>query len=231
MSEFSPLNHYVYPVLDVECTCSLCSVWRTQRDAFDEIKTITFNHQRSCMCWRCRRRRQLQQGFLAAASKRELYCEMSWHASRHPKSYGPQLMDWVRNEIVTNSESAGWWATFGQAYPISYWLARFQSAAYGPAAIDEEVEEQPKVWCGWCGDDMFDRQAEFCSDQCAADHAASMRPKVRRVYLPDDTPRQKRERVFLPDDGFPSIYEQPVRIPAGVYAAYAASGVVSGLAA
>jgi hypothetical protein len=127
-SVFSPLEHYVFPTLDVECCCDLCQNWRTERVAFDEIKAVTFNHDRACMCWRCKKRRRLQQSFLAASSKRELFCELSWHAARHAKTYGPRLMVWVTGEIMDNTVTDGWWATLGQSYPISYWLLRFQSA-------------------------------------------------------------------------------------------------------
>lgn len=126
VNEYTPLRHYQFPALDVECCCAICRSWRVEREAFDTIKALTYDHQRSCFCWRCKQRRQKQQSFLAAASKRELYCELSWHASRHAGTYGPVLMKWVSKEIT--KETDGWWATFGQSYPLSYWLARFQSA-------------------------------------------------------------------------------------------------------
>ena len=128
MTAFSPIEHYNYPVLDVQCCCTLCTQWRRQRELFDEIKAVTFDHNRSCMCWRCRRRRQLQQGFLATSARRELYCELSWHASRHANTYGPQLMSWAAEEIKNWPETDGWWATISQALALSYWLSRFQSS-------------------------------------------------------------------------------------------------------
>lgn len=181
---YGALNHYVYPQLDVECQCKLCVVWRSERDAFDKFKRLTFDHDRSCMCWRCVRRRQLQQAFLAAAAKRELYCEFSWHASRHP-SYGNTLMNWVSQELDANRETNGWWATLAQAYSLSFWLARFQSSL-DPKSAAEEDEAPASLWCGWCGDDI--PSGEFCSDTCRADHQASIaaeRPRGPRLRLSD----------------------------------------------
>lgn len=126
---FSALDHYTFPNLDVECTCKLCTQWRQARGVFDEAKMLTNDHTRSCMCWRCKKRRGLQQEFLAASSKRELFCELSYHASRHP-AYGKHLMNWAMKEI-NQEQSNGWWATFGQSYPLSFWFARFQSAMSG----------------------------------------------------------------------------------------------------
>lgn len=174
-TEFSGLSHYNYPQLDIECCCDLCSVWRQQRNLFDEMKRLTWMHNRSCMCWRCRKRREYQNNFLAAAARRELFCEMSFHASRHP-SYGPKLMTWVSRELSENTETNGWWATFAQAYSLSFWFSKFQ------ASLFPELHQEPVVkivakaeaapWCGWCGDTLPPGRTAYCNEDCYADYVA-----------------------------------------------------------
>lgn len=196
-AKFSPMEHFVYPILDVECGCAVCQEWRSQRDTFDELKRQTLSHDRSCRCWRCQKRRQHQQSFLAAAAKRELYSEMSYHAANHP-SYGPTLMNWVEKEISDNDETDGWWATLAQAYPLSYWFGRFQSSMIpvptppvgGQLLVNGTNGHKPRRtlqwWCSWCGDDTPEIGAKFCSDPCAADSAA---------YLAAGQPTQIRRKL------------------------------------
>jgi hypothetical protein len=126
VTSFAPLEHFDYVRLDVQCCCPICTEWRTHRDSFEKYRLLTFTHNRSCICWRCRKKRQLQQKFLGASARRELYCEMSYHAARHPK-YGSQLMHWVSDELEQSELSDGWWATFGQSYTLTYWFSKFQS--------------------------------------------------------------------------------------------------------
>lgn len=193
--EYGALNHYVYPVLDVECNCAMCRTWRLERDSFDDLKRQTLSHNRSCMCWRCQKRRQHQQSFLAAAAKRELYSEMSYHAANHP-SYGPQLMNWVSTEIENDVETDGWWATLAQAYPLSYWFGRFQSSVYpesepasavvtvAAASTSGTVQRRRlRWWCDWCGEDLPQGRIDYCSDMCSASASASGKPKLVRRRL------------------------------------------------
>lgn len=188
-TEYAPLNHYVYPVLDVECCCWICSEWRRQRDLFDDMKRLTLTHTRSCMCWRCRKRREHQNSFLAAASRRELYSEMSFHAA-HNKSYGPVLMNWISRELAESTETDGWWSTLAQAYSLSLWFSKFQGAVYPESRVQAPVVKVPipseRWWCSWCGDDLPEGVSLYCSDDCAVDHQAFTvvnlpRPPRRRL--------------------------------------------------
>jgi hypothetical protein len=175
MISYPPLEHYDYPSLDVACCCQLCTDWRHQRDFFDEMKRLTWTHNRSCMCWRCRKRREHQNNFLAAASRRELYCEMSFHASRHP-NYGPKLMTWVSRELAESTETNGWWSTLAQAYSLSFWFSKFQGSLFPEERqypVAEIVEKpQPGSWCGWCGEDLLSGRTEYCNSDCYSDYLA-----------------------------------------------------------
>ena len=133
MTAIDPLSHFNYPRLDVECMCNLCQNWRLWRKDYDHYKNLTADHSRSCLCWRCGKRRIAQQHFLAMASQRELYCELSYHASQHEKSYGPSLMSWIQHELRVNEASVGWWATIAQAKTLTHWFMRFQASTFCPS--------------------------------------------------------------------------------------------------
>lgn len=139
MSELHPLAHYEYPKVDIECTCNLCENWRLWRNQYDKYKVLTSDHIRSCFCWRCCRRREAQQHFLAMASQRELYCEMSYHAAQHAKTYGPHLMVWMSHELKNNEASVGWWATIAQTRTLVYWFMRFQASSFCPSGLASGV--------------------------------------------------------------------------------------------
>jgi hypothetical protein len=186
---YEPLEHYSYPQLDVECSCNLCTDWRQHRDLFDEMKRLTWTHNRSCMCWRCRKRREYQNKFIAAASRRELYCEMSFHASRHP-SYGPRLMAWVSRELAENTETNGWWSTLGQAYSLTFWFSKFQESICPESRIHPTVKivekPLPQTWCGWCGEDLPMGKVGYCNEDCYTDYVAhriatERKPERRRL--------------------------------------------------
>lgn len=192
MSAFAPLNHFVYPVLDVECCCALCVTWRRKRDDFDEMKRLTLTHNRSCMCWRCRKRREYQTGFLAAAAKREFYSEMSFHANSHP-AYGARLMQFAAETLQNNTESDGWWSTLAQAYSLSYWFAQFQASLYPEdrgKLVDLETH-RAATWCGWCGDDLPEGRSLYCSEACEADYQAH--------ELALNAPKRQRARISMSD--------------------------------
>lgn len=185
-SIYQPLEHFVYPVLDIECCCFLCTNWREQRGRFDFYKMLTLDHNRSCMCWRCQHRRILQQGFFAAASKRELYCEMSYHASLKAHSYGMQLMSWTTSVIEQSREPNGWWSTISQALTLTYWLARFQSETRisGVEGANGQHTIPTSGWCSWCGNDLPPHRVQYCSEQCTDDAAADERTKWKAFFAP-----------------------------------------------
>lgn len=125
---YGPMNHYDYPVLNVECECYFCSEWRSKRAEFDRWKKLTKGHARTCYCWRCCNRRDAFISFNAISSKREVYCELSWYASHNTK-YGPQLMSWLSNGLRKEGEDRdGWWSTRSVYYPLYHFLHQFQQA-------------------------------------------------------------------------------------------------------
>jgi len=128
MSKQANLHHYDYPVLDVECTCAFCADWREKRTDFDKWKALTRSHKRSCFCWKCCRRRDAQTEYLASFNKRDVYCELSWYASKHEKTYGPTLINWVEAALLNDTLGSGWWSTRAPYYPLYHFLHKFQTA-------------------------------------------------------------------------------------------------------
>lgn len=134
MSEHSTLEHFDYVRIDVECTCSICTEWRQTRIEFESMKRLIKNHDRSCFCWKCCRVRELQIHYLAIQSKRDIYCEMSWHASKAPKT-GGKLMEWLEKELLTSDETPGWWAKISPCFSLGHWLWKFQVASLSVSGI------------------------------------------------------------------------------------------------
>lgn len=124
---FDHCAHYDYPQLDVSCTCKYCADWREKRRSFDHAKALTSDHSISCYCWRCVARRDLQTSYLAALNKRDIYCEISWHASKHKDSYGPTLMQWIDVVLQSDELGEGWWYTRAPYFPLRHFLYRFQA--------------------------------------------------------------------------------------------------------
>lgn len=124
MSEHTPLSHYDYPILDVECCCAICNEWRTKRLDYDNAKRMIRNHSRSCYCWKCCKSRELQIEYLAAQGKRDLYCEMSWHAKDIP--HGKTLMAWLQKELTDSQETPGWWAKTSPCFSLGHWVYKFK---------------------------------------------------------------------------------------------------------
>lgn len=120
-------EHYCYPILNVECTCYFCNEWREKRTKFEQFKRMTAKHTRSCFCWRCCKKRDLQVVYLSALHKRDVFCELSWHASKHRDTYGPTFMKWVETELMNDKLGDGWWSTRSVYYPLYYFFHRFET--------------------------------------------------------------------------------------------------------
>jgi hypothetical protein len=121
-----PLNHHEFPRVDIECTCNLCSDWREKRVEYETIRKFVYNHSKSCFCWKCCKCRELQLKYLAAQNKRDVYCELSWHFSKHPA--GPRFMGWLENELLTSEETDGWWSKTAPIYSLSHWVYLFKES-------------------------------------------------------------------------------------------------------
>lgn len=126
MSEISMLNHHDYPRLDVECCCSICTQWRSKRVEYEKLRRLVRPHSRSCFCWKCCRLRELQIEYLAIQNKRDIYCELSWHASH--VSGGLHFMNWLQTELLTSRETPGWWAKSSPCFSLGHWVYLYKQA-------------------------------------------------------------------------------------------------------
>lgn len=128
MSSFDSLHHFDYDRLDVECACSICVSWRLKRTEFEHRKALTKGHHRTCYCWRCIQKRKAQTEYLAIFNKRDVYCELSWYASKNEKTYGKYLAYWAETVVSSDKISSGWWATRSVYYPLYHFLHQFERA-------------------------------------------------------------------------------------------------------
>jgi hypothetical protein len=132
MTELSPTNHHNYIRIDVECDCPICMAWRQKRVAYEASRQTVQQHNRSCYCWKCRRCRELQMEYIAIQNKRDIYCELSWHASM--TKGGGSLMRWLEQELLTSTETVGWWAKSSPCFSLGHWVWMFQKHVTGLTA-------------------------------------------------------------------------------------------------
>jgi len=120
----SRLEHHDYPRLDVECCCRICKEWRERRVEYESLRRFVNHHSRSCFCWKCCRTRELQIEYLAVQNKRDVYCELSWHASKH--NNGSVMMKWLEKELMESDLSDGWWAKTSPVFSLGHWVWLFK---------------------------------------------------------------------------------------------------------
>jgi hypothetical protein len=138
-----PLDHYDITELD-DCACRYCDVWRKRRDLVDRARML-FNARR-CICrncaadpkntiWKCTTYQKAQYAFLAAANRRELWIEMSYHAKFGAEQDGNELMGWLDQKIRSMEVTAkgksrdGWWALHAERTPLENWFCGFDNFA------------------------------------------------------------------------------------------------------
>lgn len=131
---YGPLEHYDYGILDEHCLCELCLEWRA-------AQTVWLKHQGTKKV-DAQARIAFRSTYLAAVSRRDLYCESSWHASEN--KWGEDYMEWVTRQITeTADRSKNWWRTEGLSSPLLYWFRLFNiyrrasaTPAFDPPLID-----------------------------------------------------------------------------------------------
>lgn len=122
---FDPLNHYDYWLINTFCECQLCLEWRLAREAFavEQKKTgrlqDMFGH--TTAEWR-----ESMMVYTAISLKRDLYCEMSFHAAYTYSASGREIMEWVAAAIADPKRTPGWWTHRGVGLSIDYWVFAFK---------------------------------------------------------------------------------------------------------
>jgi hypothetical protein len=127
----SPQEHY--NMLDEElCGCNTCVDWDLRRKEFIRATgLIPKGHKWTvCNCAICRFVGQFQLNLLAAANRRELLIEMSFHARYHSR-HGDMIMTWLAEEMRKPSYTDNWCAQEMSRYPMERWLKRCEMAISG----------------------------------------------------------------------------------------------------
>jgi len=122
-----------YNMLDEgDCGCSACMDWDLRRKEFIRAtKLIPKGHKWTvCACDRCRFVGRFQLNLLAAANRRELLIEMSFHARYHSR-HGKLVMDWLEQEMHSPAYTVNWCAQEMSRYPMERWLQRCETAVSG----------------------------------------------------------------------------------------------------
>ncbi len=129
----SPQEHY--NMLDEEiCGCATCIDWDLRRKEFTRAtKLIPAGHKWTvCACDLCRFVGRFQLNLLAAANRRELLIEMSFHARYH-SYHGGLVMNWLETEMRKPTYTMNWCAQEMSRYPMERWLQRCETAVSGVA--------------------------------------------------------------------------------------------------
>lgn len=159
--EFHPLEHYDYGILDQQCTCAVCTEWRTHLTAYSDMQKLTIfqtcKKSVGCFdmrgsCHQCSKGMQARSRYLSSLYRRDLYCESSFHAAAMPRQdVGLAYMHWLTQILFDRSNySEGWWITQGGYRPIAFWLVMFKRTHSGePVNLDTidatEISELPKT--------------------------------------------------------------------------------------
>ncbi len=129
----SPQEHY--NMLDEgECGCLACADWDLRRTEFlRATKLLPKGHKWTvCACDTCRFVGRFQLNLLAAANRRELLIEMSFHARYHSR-HGKLIMEWLATEMKNPSYTINWCAQEMSRYPMERWIQRCETAVSGLA--------------------------------------------------------------------------------------------------
>lgn len=123
--------HYGFDEL-VDCGCAICVEWTVRRAEFvSATSLIPKGHKWTvCGCDACRFVGRFQMNYLAAANRRDLLIEMSFHAWYH-SLHGARVMEWYRQEIQNPVYSDNWMAQEFTRYPMERWLMKCNTALSG----------------------------------------------------------------------------------------------------
>jgi hypothetical protein len=125
-----------YNMLDQDdCSCPICMDWVQRREEFIRAgKSIPAGHKWSiCSCNDCRFVGRFQLNLLAAANRRELLIEMSFHARFHSR-HGELVMAWTVGELAQPLYTDNWCAQEMNRFPMERWLQRCENAVSGAAS-------------------------------------------------------------------------------------------------
>ncbi|MDE2232573.1 MAG: hypothetical protein KGJ90_00375 [Patescibacteria group bacterium] len=73
--------------------------------------------------------------YLAALNRRDLYCEIAWHATHSPS--GQAMMTWVTQEISRRTDN--WWYMEGPKIELESWLDLFERQKWMNGTIYDAV--------------------------------------------------------------------------------------------
>lgn len=128
---FDLLSHYSYPELDEGCRCRICQSWRDTQEIYFGYLKITEDHRLGCRCDDCRSLMRARSGYLAATNRRNLFCELSWHATQ--QKHGIALMRWLWGQIVEQPVvyNDRFWEHNGAETPLISWFREFSAHQRG----------------------------------------------------------------------------------------------------
>ena len=134
--EVPPLEHYTFTE-GASCGCAICVEWKTRHLEFvSSSKLVPKGHRWStCTCDACRFVGRMHLNALAAANRRDLLIEASFHARYH-SPHGDLVMGWVRDEIAKPNYTDNWCAQEMGRYPLEWWFRKCQ-ASIGPVVSGE----------------------------------------------------------------------------------------------
>lgn len=155
MTARDPLDHYDVAE-DDPCTCRYCLEWRRRRDVVDRYRML-FNFRR-CKCvkckdkprnpiWECMGYQENHYAFVAAAVRRDLWIEMSYHAKFGTEQDGRELMAWLDAKIRSMEKHKngkprdGWWSTHAERYPLDHWFCAFDNFVRAKEIAKSAVED------------------------------------------------------------------------------------------
>lgn len=122
-----PLRHH--GVSDsTPCGCGVCVEWRLRREELARaMRLVPRGHRWSiCACGDCRFVGRMQLNCIAAANRRDLLIEVSFHASHHSR-HGGAVMDWLDRQLRLPRYDTAWCAYELGRRPVDEWLTRCEA--------------------------------------------------------------------------------------------------------
>lgn len=125
MVQRSALAHSDYSAVDPDCSCLVCVDWRAKFEVIKQAKRRVSGHARNCYCADCKTMRIAQGKYRAADSKRELYCEFSFHAAECHD--GIQRMAWLLDRVILSQDySDNWWNSISPQISVDHWINLYE---------------------------------------------------------------------------------------------------------
>jgi hypothetical protein len=120
MRVYGPLEHYNYQVLDKDCSCRVCEDWRNKKAVVEKRGDLYTRVTRTDAL-------DARLSYFAAATRRDLYCESSYHATRN--WWGPYFMNWLDGvTIEVDKTDRNWWNRVASRLPLLWWFRQFDLA-------------------------------------------------------------------------------------------------------